>query len=238
VLTLSFYLVVQAFTGGSLGFDLNNGVEAFLRSFFSSASAGVVIIALVSTYTIYFISSLLYADPWHMFTSLWAYMMGMTSYINVLMVYAFCNWHDVSWGTKGSDKVDALPSAKIKRGERSSGTFIEEVNKLQADIDSQFEKTVKLALIPFVEQPENEEGSLDDSYKAFRTKLVLLWTFSNAILAIGISCESLNGISFSVCIYCLIYARVAASCKHYDHNGIGNVLTRLYLLEFPDHPHH
>jgi chitin synthase len=203
-------LVARAFTGGNLDFDLHNGVGAFLKSFFSSASAGIVVIALVSTYTIYFISSLLYTDPWHMFTSLWAYMMGMTSSINVLMVYAFCNWHDVSWGTKGSDKVDALPSAKIKKGGKLSGTFIEEVNKTQADIDSQFEKTVKLALKPFVEQPEKDDGSLDDSYKAFRTKLVLLWTFSNAILAICITSEGLNGIAFTVCMDYLIYARVVA----------------------------
>jgi chitin synthase len=203
VLILSFYLVAHAFVGGYLDFDLNNGVGAFLKSFFSSASAGIVLIALVSIYGIYFISSLLYMDPWHMFTSFWAYLVGMTSSINILMVYAFCNWHDVSWGTKGSDKADALPSAKIKKGGKSSSRFIEEVDKPQADIDSHFAETVKLALMPFVEQVEEDERSLDDSYKAFRTRLVLLWTFSNAILVICITCESLNGISFTVCIYFL-----------------------------------
>jgi chitin synthase len=116
VLILSFYLVAHALAGGTLDFNLHEGVGAFLKSFFSSASAGIVLIFLVVTYGIYFISSLLYMDPWHMFTSLWASMVGMTSSVNILMVHAFCNWHDVSWGTKGSDKADVLPSAKIKKG--------------------------------------------------------------------------------------------------------------------------
>lgn len=223
--------------------NLHDGIGAFLKSLFSSTSAGIVLIALVSTYGIYLISSLLYTDPWHMFTSLWAYMAGMTSSINILMVYAFCNWHDVSWGTKGFDKADALPSAKIKKEGKFSGTFIEEVDKPQADIDSQFAKTVKLALTPFVEQPEKDERSLDDSYKAFRTKLVLLWTFSNAILAICITSENLNRISFTVCIYCLIHPRVSALCSltYYQYNEysrICDVLIWFYLLEFPNNTHH
>lgn len=28
-----------------------------------------------------------------------------SSFVNVINIYAFCNTHDVSWGTKGSDKV-------------------------------------------------------------------------------------------------------------------------------------
>lgn len=203
MLILSFYLVAHAFTGGTLDFNLHDGVGAFLKSFFSSASAGIVVIALVSTYGIYFTASLLYMDPYHMFTSLFAYAVGLTSSINVLMVYAFCNWHDVSWGTKGSDRADTLPSVQTKKQGKYSGPFIEEADKPQSDIDSQFERTVKLALMPFTEEPPNDEKSLDDSYKAFRTTLILFWTFSNAILAICITSESVNKIAFTVCIYFL-----------------------------------
>jgi hypothetical protein len=34
------------------------------------------------TYGIYFLASFLYMDPWHMFTSSWAYFAGMTCSIN------------------------------------------------------------------------------------------------------------------------------------------------------------
>lgn len=176
---------------------MSQGVGAFLKSFFSSSGAGIVLIALVSTYGVYFLASFLYMDPWHMFTSSWAYFCGMTCAINVLMVYAFCNWHDVSWGTKGSDKSEALPEAQTKKDDAKSN-FIEEVDKPQADIDSQFESTVKRALAPFVEPVEQDERSMDDSYKAFRTNLVLLWIFSNLVVVLCITSEGIKRFCLTV----------------------------------------
>lgn len=197
ILILSFYLVKNAFTGGTLDFNMDQGLSAFLSSFFSSDGAGIVLIALVSTYGVYFVASFLYMDPWHMFTSSWAYFGGMTCAINVLMVYAFCNWHDVSWGTKGSDKSEALPEAQTKRDDAKSN-FIEEVDKPQADIDSQFESTVKRALAPYVEPEEKEDKSMDDSYKAFRTNLVLTWIFSNLVLTLCITSEGISRFCLTV----------------------------------------
>ncbi|KAJ5560535.1 Fungal chitin synthase [Penicillium frequentans] len=194
ILVLTFYLVVQALTGKNLSFDVNDGVGAFLGSFIES-TGGIVLVALVSTYGIYFLASFLYLDPWHMFTSSWAYILGMPSSINVLMVYAFCNWHDVSWGTKGSDKAEALPSAHIKTDAQQ--TFVEELEKAQIDIDTQFEQTVKRALTPYRPPIEKEEANLDDSYKAFRTNLVVLWTFSNGLLAFCINNADLNRLCFT-----------------------------------------
>ncbi|OJJ40041.1 hypothetical protein ASPWEDRAFT_189665 [Aspergillus wentii DTO 134E9] len=191
ILILSFYLVVGAFTGGMMDFNFNQGFGSFVSSFFSSSGGGVVLIALVSTYGIYVVASILYADPWHILTSSWAYFLGMTTSINILMVYAFCNWHDVSWGTKGSDKAEALPAAETKKDDATSN-FIEEFDKPQADIDSQFESTVKRALAPFVEPVENESKNLDDSYRSFRTNLVLLWIFSNLLLTLLITSENVK----------------------------------------------
>jgi len=194
VLVLSFYLVVNVFTGGALGIDLDNGVAAFLSSFFSSSSGGIVLIALASTYGIYVVASVLYMDPWHILTSSWAYFLSMTTSINVLMVYAFCNWHDVSWGTKGSDKADALPSAKIQKDDNSKNNFIEEIDKPQADIDSQFEVTVKRALTPWIEPDDADarKRTADDSYKNFRTGLVCAWVFSNLLLALMITATGVD----------------------------------------------
>lgn len=196
ILVLSFYLVAQAFSGGDLDLNFNDGVGGFFGSLFTSTS-GLVLIALISTYGIYFIASFLYTDPWHMFTSSWAYFLGMPSTINVLMVYAFCNWHDVSWGTKGSDQASSLPSAQTKQ---TDTTFVEEVEKPQVDIDAAFELTVRHALTPYQPPRKEKEVNLDDSYKTFRANLVLLWTLSNLLLAVFINNDGIKNLCLTVCI--------------------------------------
>ena len=194
----ALYLVARAFSGSApMDFDTSHGVGDFLKSFFSSSGAGIIIIALAATFGLYFVASFMYLDPWHMFTSFPAYMAVQSSYINILNVYAFSNWHDVSWGTKGSDKADALPSVKTTK-EGGKDTVIEEIDKPQADIDSQFEATVKRALTPYVAPVEHEEKSLDDSYKSFRTRLVTFWLFSNALVAVCITSDGVDKFGFTV----------------------------------------
>lgn len=186
------YLVVMAFLPGSkeTAIDLHDGTKAFLDTFFGSSGTGIILIALAATFGLYFLASFLYLDPWHMFTSFPQYLLIMSSFVNILNVYAFCNWHDVSWGTKGSDKAEALPSANVMKADGGKSTVIEEPDKPQADIDSAFEITVKRALTPFVAPVEKDEKSLEDSYKSFRTKLVTTWIFTNALLAVVITSTS------------------------------------------------
>ena len=198
IVILSIYLVVQAFTNPTSQKLDTSSPDAFVSSFFSSSSVGIIIIALAATFGLYYVASFLYMDPWHMFTSFPQYLLIMSSYINILNVYAFSNWHDVSWGTKGSDKADALPSAKTEKGSDGKHNVIEEPDLPQADIDSQFEATVKRALAPYVPPVESDEKTLEDSYKSFRTHLCTAWIGSNATLAVVITQDNFDRFGFSV----------------------------------------
>ncbi|KAH9829757.1 Chitin synthase G [Teratosphaeria destructans] len=198
IIVMSIYLVVHAFTSkGETDIDVDDGAAKFLKSFFASTGPGIIVIALAATFGLYWVASILYMDPWHMFTSWPQYMLVASSYINILNVYAYCNWHDVSWGTKGSDKADALPSASTQKAADGKGAVIEEIDLPQADIDSQFEQTVKRALTPYVAPKEDMKKTLEDSYKSFRTRLITLWIFSNGLLAVGITSDNFNEFGFT-----------------------------------------
>lgn len=203
ILVLSAYLVARAFnTPIEEQISLDSG-EDFINSFFAgSSAAGVILIALITIYGLYFLASFLYLDPWHMFHSFPQYLILMSTYINILMVYAFNNWHDVSWGTKGSDKAEALPSAVVQKGEKNEAV-VEEIEKDQEDIDSQFEQTVRRALAPFKEEEEAEKKDLEDSYKSFRTGLVVSWLFSNILLVVVITSDNFNSFGIGVSLAAL-----------------------------------
>lgn len=199
----SLFLVVRAFSPhppspDSTDIVLNQGAAEFFKTFFASSSSGIIIIALAATFGLYFVASFMYLDPWHMFTSFPQYLLLMSSYQNILNVYAFSNWHDVSWGTKGSDKADVLPSAQTQKTGDGKAAVIEEPDKPQADIDSQFEVTVRRALTPYVVPSVVEKKTLEDSYKSFRTKLVTAWIFSNALLALAISSDNFDKLGLTV----------------------------------------
>jgi chitin synthase len=196
LIVLSLYLAWRGIHPSKFNDD---SVKDFFVSFFDSTNGGggIIIIALLATFGLYFVASFMYLDPWHMFHSFLQYLLLSSSYINILMVYAFSNWHDVSWGTKGSDKADALPSVQTTKSDGKTAV-IEEIDRPQEDIDSQFEATVKRALKPFVPEVEDEKKTLEDSYKSFRTKLLISWIFSNVILTIAINSDSVDKFGFGV----------------------------------------
>lgn len=55
----------------------------------------------------------------HMVTSILQYLLLAPSYINLLSCFAFCNLHDLSWGTKEQTKseIDLGITRKINKNE-------------------------------------------------------------------------------------------------------------------------
>lgn len=116
------------------------------------------------------------------------------TYTNVINVYAFCNTHDVTWGTKGDDKPEKLKTAKINSEGKSEDDPEFDDGDLNAAYDSALQKFSSVAP---KEAPKINVSDVELNYnKAFRSYVVLAWMFCNAALvAIVLNTGGLNRLS-------------------------------------------
>ena len=145
-----------------------------------------LIVSMLSTYVLYLLVSILFLDPWHMFTCFIQYLLLTPTYINILNVYAFCNTHDITWGTKGDDKPEKLPAANLKPG----GKVDVAIPTDDADLNTQYESELRAFSTKYVVPKKviGEQEKHEDYYKGFRSAVVLAWMFCN----LGLSAIVLN----------------------------------------------
>nr|POE87996.1 chitin synthase a [Quercus suber] len=175
----SIYIIVKQLTDRS---DITLGNNIFAN----------MIVSLLSTVGLYLIMSILYLDPWHMVTSSLQYFMLLPSYICTLQVYAFCNAHDVTWGTKGDNVLHK--DLGVATSSSKNGTVELEMPSEQLDIDSGYDEALR-NLRDRVEVPApvvSESQMQEDYYRAVRTYVVIVWMVCNAILAMAVS-EAYSG---------------------------------------------
>ena len=147
---------------------------------FSNTVFSTLIVSLLATWAMYLIASLLFFDPWHMFTCFVQYILLTPTYINILNVYAFCNTHDITWGTKGDDKAVKLPSANLKPG----GKVDVDIPQDDGDLNDQYEREMSVISqkAPKEVSAPHPADKQEDYYKGFRSTVVLAWIFSNLAL--------------------------------------------------------
>ncbi|OAD80919.1 glycosyltransferase family 2 protein [Phycomyces blakesleeanus NRRL 1555(-)] len=165
--------------------DAASATENAVVALFNQSTFRQVVISFLATYIMYFVASMLFMDPWHMFTSFIPYIFMSPSYINVLNIYAFCNTHDVSWGTKGDNGVSTDLGVVKAKTDKDGGQSVEvEVPTEQKDLNEQYEEACLDLKRKFVPEAEHRDAKTkqDDYYRAFRTNLVLCWIISNMAL--------------------------------------------------------
>lgn len=169
----TIYIVVRQFTSHTI--TIGNNI-------FTN-----VAVSIASTIGLYFFSSFLYLDPWHMFTSAAQYFALLPSYICTLQIYAFCNTHDISWGTKGDNTVRTDLGTAVSK---HKGSTVElDMPSEQLDIDSGYDEALRNLRdrIEVAEVGPSEETAQEDYYRAVRTYMVVSWMVANAILAMAVS---------------------------------------------------
>ncbi|KAM0561312.1 hypothetical protein ACHAPJ_003191 [Fusarium lateritium] len=144
-----------------------------------------LIVSILSTVGMYFIMSVIYLDPWHLITSSAQYFILLPSYICTLQVYAFCNTHDVTWGTKGDNVMKTDLGGAVGKGE----TVELDMPSEQLDIDSGYDEALRNLRdrLEVPESPPSESQMQEDYYKSVRTYLVLTWMIGNGILGMAVS---------------------------------------------------
>ncbi|KAG9100293.1 hypothetical protein FRC06_004303 [Ceratobasidium sp. 370] len=152
---------------------------------------GKMLLSLLVTYGVYFMSSLLAFDPWHLFTSAVPYFLLAPLYINMLNTYAFANLDDISWGTKesGNEHLD-LGSVQATKDNKVVEV---ELDETPADKNSSYMDALHRLKIrkPLADRKggstaAEKEQAAKDYYASVRTNVLLAWVLSNGMLAAAI----------------------------------------------------
>ena len=146
-----------------------------------------IVVSMLSTYGLYAFTSVIYLDPWHILHSTVQYFLMIPTYICTLQIFAFCNTHDVSWGTKGSTKEDKPKSEAVIRAGPDGKTVITGTEWPQ-DIDKKYiEIRNRLKDNEIVESKPDPVQKNNDYYRDIRTRIVMFWMLSNLILCMIIT---------------------------------------------------
>ncbi|TFY82854.1 hypothetical protein EWM64_g1158 [Hericium alpestre] len=146
-----------------------------------------LVISIGATYGLYFISSFMHFEPWHMFTSFLQYLFLLPSYVNILMMYAMCNLHDVTWGTKGDNgSAKDLGGAKKIKGEDGKELLEVELPTQREDVDQLWAAARSSLQQKAPEEKEHRDAATKqaDRDRNSRTNVVLAWVGTNMAMIV------------------------------------------------------
>ncbi|ODV87248.1 glycosyltransferase family 2 protein [[Candida] arabinofermentans NRRL YB-2248] len=170
----------------------------------SSLSFASICVSLASTYGLYVLMSLLYLDPWHIISSSLQYFLMLPAYTCLLQIYALCNTHDVTWGTKGDNvPTSSLGAATITTNDEGQEVIKLEIVGDQRDIDSMYAENLYQLKERRKTPVDMRDGGVtkqvisgEDYYRDIRSRVVLFWVIANLILIMTItqiySADSIN----------------------------------------------
>lgn len=169
-------------------FFVVNTIKQFSLGGSSSYIMIGTVVSLLSTYGLYTVMSILYLDPWHMLTCSMQYFLMVPSYTCTLQIFAFCNTHDVSWGTKGDNNPKEDLSNQYIIEKNDEGEFeavVLEVNVDEVYLEALYNIRAKRSnkkVMSTNSGPPVIDG--EDYAKDVRTKVVLTWLICNLVFVL------------------------------------------------------
>lgn len=164
----------------------------FVAKTFSAAGDGetkistllTIVVSLASTYGLYALMSFVWLDPWHVLTSAVQYFLLVPLYVCTLQTYAFCNTHDVSWGTKGDNEAQLDLGEAVVLRNRNGDTVEVALPSDQVDIDTGYENVLHSLRERIPTPKTGSSGAIRDLdyFREIRSRVVLVWMICNLLL--------------------------------------------------------
>lgn len=125
--------------------------------------------------------SLLYLDIWHMFTSFVPYMLLLPFYVCTLTIFAFCNIHDLSWGTKEEDvtEVDIVEAKVLKDDSNKVKVELYQGSDAEGSYEDALTNLRIRKAVP--DRAQDVSKVQEDYFKEVRTVVVLCWLICNLV---------------------------------------------------------
>jgi chitin synthase len=176
IIYLSIFIIYQVTY--NIITDSRHNLQLVLINLLHNSTFRNIVLSLVITFAIYFISSIIYFEFFQIITCILQYFMLLPTFINVLSMYAFCNINDITWGTRGIVRMSYAPLKK-------------DYSEIKFDVpmrNGSYENFLKSIVI---QKTNNALGQIkgsggvlekDDYFKSYRTKILLAWIITNTII--------------------------------------------------------
>ncbi|KNE67286.1 hypothetical protein AMAG_12350 [Allomyces macrogynus ATCC 38327] len=206
---ISLVMLVLVVISTSVQFQINPNVAAKVAQFRlanvtkqgdASALITLTLVSLVATYGVYFVSSFLYLEWYHVIFNMIQYTLLLPTYVNVLQIYAYCNISDLSWGTKGDTGGGSGGSGGGSGGNNGQRkdelADIERIppNKYYTNQENVLNQVIKPKMRPNGEEKKKDNPSKEENFKSFRTMFVGIWVTLNGLLIVGLLSPGTLGI--------------------------------------------
>jgi chitin synthase len=174
IIYLSIFIIYQVTY--NIITDSRHNLQLVLINLLHNSTFRNIVLSLVITFAIYFISSIIYFEFFQIITCILQYFMLLPTFINVLSMYAFCNINDITWGTRGIIRMSYVPLKK-------------DYSEIEFDVpmrNGSYENFLKSIVIQKTNSALGKvKGNVlekDDYFKSYRTKILLAWIITNTVI--------------------------------------------------------
>ena len=160
----------------------------------------------------FFAAALLHGELWAICSCFVQYIFMLPSFVNILMIYSFCNTHDLSWGTKGLD------SAHMHGASQEDANF--QGGQERKEREAQKKK-----------EAEKKKQKDEEEFAAYRSVMMMIWVGSNALFVafclkyltgdcyltyLAYVVAGFNSVRF---VGCALFVILRIPCIHYRGRG-------------------